>query len=144
MVWPILISVSVTPGALAAHAGRKPWEEYAAAAAADCNRKRRVIMSFLLDAFVGCALRLAKIDPNEAFASNPRHITSESAVTRITLRYVSPCIRLELRRVRAELLLRRSNAIAERLAHQSISRPVALGPTRWPSGGVAWAESSHS
>ena len=40
-------------GALAAHADRKPWEDYAAAAAADCNRKRRVIMSFLLDAFVG-------------------------------------------------------------------------------------------
>ena len=64
MVWPILISVSVTPGALAAH---------------------------------------------EGFASNPRHITAESAVTRITLRYVSPCIRLELRRVPAKLLLRRSN-----------------------------------
>jgi hypothetical protein len=55
------------------------------------------------------ALRLAKIDPYEGFASNPRHITAESAVTRITLRYVSPCIRLELRRVRAKLLLRRSN-----------------------------------
>ena len=74
------------------------------------------------------ALRLAKIDPNEGFASNPRHITAESAVTRITLCQVSPCIRLELRRVRAKLLLRRSNAIAERLAHQSLSRPVALGP----------------
>jgi hypothetical protein len=36
-------------------------------------------------------------------------------------------IRLELRRVRAKLLLRRSNAIAERLARQSLSRPVALG-----------------
>jgi hypothetical protein len=55
------------------------------------------------------ALRLAKIDPYEGFASNPRHITAESAVTRITLRYVSPCIRLELRRVPAKLLLPRSN-----------------------------------
>src|ERR1700679_2480956 len=40
--------------------GPKPWEDYAAAAAADCNRKRRVIMSFLLDAFVGCC----ENDPN--------------------------------------------------------------------------------
>src|ERR1700733_10068835 len=93
MVWPILISVSVMPGALAAHAGRKPWEEYAAAAAADCNRKRRVIMSFLLDAFVGCCSAFGKIHNNEGLASNPRHITAESAVTGITFRYGSPCIR---------------------------------------------------
>ena len=45
--WPILISVSVTPGAFSARVAPKPWAEYAAAAAADCNRKRRVIMSFL-------------------------------------------------------------------------------------------------
>src|SRR5277367_4093137 len=45
------------------------------------------------------ALRLAKIHNNEGLASNPRHITAESAVTRITLHYVSPCIRFELRRV---------------------------------------------
>src|ERR1700722_14512347 len=44
IVWPILISVSVTPGAFSARAPRKPWAEYAAAAAADSNRKRRVIM----------------------------------------------------------------------------------------------------
>src|ERR1700722_11209539 len=49
------------------------------------------------------ALRLAKSTPNEGFASNPRHITAESAVTLITLRYLSPCVRLELRRVRAKL-----------------------------------------
>jgi hypothetical protein len=45
-------------------------------------------MPFLLDAFVVVALRLAKIDPNKGFASNARHITSESAVTPITFRYV--------------------------------------------------------
>jgi hypothetical protein len=66
-------------------------------------------MSFLLDAFVGRCAAFGKIDPNEGFASNPRHITAESAVTLITLHYVSPCVRLELRRVRAKLLLLRSN-----------------------------------
>ena len=56
-------------------------------------------------------------------------------MTRITLRYVSLCIRLEFRRVRAKLLLRRSNAIAERLAVQPLSRPVALrAETQWPLG----------
>jgi hypothetical protein len=86
------------------------------------------------------ALRLAKIDPNEGFASNPRHITAENAVTRITLRYASPCVRLELRRVRAKLLLRCSNGIAERLAHQSLSRPRrSEAKTQWPLGGKCLA-----
>jgi hypothetical protein len=91
------------------------------------------------------ALRLAKIHNNEELASNPRHITAESAVTRITLRYVSPCIRLELRRVPAKLLLRRSNAIAYRLAHQSLSQPRrSKAKTQWPLGGKSLGESSRS
>ena len=67
-----------------------------------------------------------------------------SAVTRITLRYVSPCIRLELRRCLNQLL-RRSNAIAEQLAHQPLSRPRrSKAKTQWPSGGKSLGESSRS
>jgi hypothetical protein len=45
MVWPILISVSVTPGALAARAGQSPEARYAAEAALDCKNKRRDTMA---------------------------------------------------------------------------------------------------
>jgi hypothetical protein len=58
MVCPILISVAVTPGAFSARAAREALADYAAAAAAHCNRTRRVIMLslpmiLLLDA-LGC------------------------------------------------------------------------------------------
>jgi hypothetical protein len=45
-------------------ATRKPWAEYTATAAADCNRKRRVIMSFPLDAVL--APGVGRIDANQA------------------------------------------------------------------------------
>src|ERR1700739_4823089 len=54
MVWPILISVSVTPGAFSARAGQALVAKAAAAAALDCRNMRRVFMRFLLfDAIVG-------------------------------------------------------------------------------------------
>jgi hypothetical protein len=56
MVWPILISVSVIPGAFSARAGQAPVAKAAAAAALDCRNMRRVFMDFLLfDAIVGAA-----------------------------------------------------------------------------------------
>src|SRR5271155_371257 len=47
MVWPILISVSVTPGALSARAGQQLVVKAAAAAALDCRNTRRVVMKLL-------------------------------------------------------------------------------------------------
>src|ERR1700693_2603702 len=44
MVWPILISVSVIPGALAARAGQSLEANAAKAAAPDCRNERRVVM----------------------------------------------------------------------------------------------------
>ena len=41
MVWPILISVSVTPGALAAFAAHVPDAKQATAPALDCRSERR-------------------------------------------------------------------------------------------------------
>src|SRR5271155_4974688 len=46
MVWPILISVSVIPGALSARA-EPALAASAAAAALDCRNERRVIMAIL-------------------------------------------------------------------------------------------------
>src|SRR5271156_4098975 len=47
MVWPILISASVIPGALSARAGQAPVAVAAAAAALDAKKVRRVFMIFL-------------------------------------------------------------------------------------------------
>jgi hypothetical protein len=47
MVWPILISVSVTPGAFSARAGHALVASAAAAAAPDFMNVRRVVMYFL-------------------------------------------------------------------------------------------------
>src|ERR1700733_11306002 len=84
MVCPILISVSVTPGAFSARAPRKPWAEYAAAAA-DCNRKRRVIMLSLPDDCCGC-VGLARIHSAESLHLTARRIFQLDAVTQITRR----------------------------------------------------------
>src|ERR1700733_263198 len=85
MVWPILISVSVTPGAFSGRAAGKPWAEYAAAAAADCNRKRRVIMLSLPDDCCGC-VGLARIHSAESLHLTARRIFQLDAVTQITRR----------------------------------------------------------
>src|SRR5580704_17030616 len=47
MVWPILISVSVMPGALSARAGHALVAKAAAAAALDCKNVRRVVIELL-------------------------------------------------------------------------------------------------
>src|SRR5208283_2121182 len=47
MVWPILISVGVMPGAFSARAGQALVAKAATAAALDCRNVRRVVMELL-------------------------------------------------------------------------------------------------
>ena len=47
MVWPILISVSVIPGAFSARAGQAPVARAPAAAALEAKKVRRVFMKIL-------------------------------------------------------------------------------------------------
>src|ERR1700722_11860059 len=142
MVWPILISVSVMPGALPAHAGRKPWEEYAAAAAADCNRKRRVIMSFLLDAFVGFRARLAKSSQCGVCLKPKAHYCGRCCDADHTLlRFAVHPFRIEACPSQAA-----ASALERHCQAAGPSTPLAARRSRAkrPSGSVAWAESSHS
>src|SRR5271154_2272406 len=84
MVWPILISVSVIPGAFSARAGHALVAKAAAAAMLDCRNMRRVVMSFLLFAACDFSVLLSSSPQEQGDAAPLPALTGRAKIVRFS------------------------------------------------------------
>src|SRR5580704_19707827 len=114
MVWPILISVSVIPGALAARADRPPKANAATAPAPDCRSERRVVM-FCSPALLSFARRNAPPEQKVKSRMHQHGLVGE--------------LLPEKREVAFEIVARNKATVDQRVAHIIDEVPKDRAPT---------------